>query len=124
MLIVSAWAAEVAELSERIFLVAGPPDMIATRSGGLAAIAVPGGHAWQSDLAPLLARRQLQIVMDADKQGRATAERIVNDLRDHPHARVVDLTPRRADGYDLTDWLLDNPFLTGWPAERVAGDRS
>ena len=47
-----------AETSERILLVEGPPDMIAARSRGLPAIAVPGDHAWQHAWARLLSGRR------------------------------------------------------------------
>ena len=36
--------------SNHIILVEGPPDMIAARSAGLPAIAIPGTSAWQSGL--------------------------------------------------------------------------
>jgi hypothetical protein len=98
-----------AEASERILLVEGPPDMIAARSRGLPAIAVPGDHAWRSTWRDLLASRHVTIVMDADTQGRAAARRISTDLATHGHPRIVELAPLRDDGYDLTDWLLDHP---------------
>jgi hypothetical protein len=97
-----------AETSERILLVEGPPDMIAARSRDLAAIAVPGDHAWQPAWAELLAGRHVTIVMDADKQGRAAAQRIASDLGDHAEVQLVELAPQRTDGYDLTDWLLEH----------------
>ena len=100
-----------AEASERILLVEGPPDMIAARSRGLPAIAVPGDHAWQHGWARLLVGRQVMIVMDADSQGRAAAERIAEDLVGHAEAEIVDLDHGRDDGYDLTDWLLLHPQL-------------
>ena len=62
--------------SKQILLVEGPPDMIAARSRGLAAIAVPSDHAWHPAWAELLAGRRIAIVMDADDQGRAAAKRI------------------------------------------------
>ncbi|HWJ51367.1 MAG TPA: toprim domain-containing protein [Solirubrobacteraceae bacterium] len=102
-----------AEASKRILLVEGPPDMITARSRGLAAIAVPGDHAWQSVWARLLVGRHVMIVMDADTQGRAAAERIANDLVGHAQGEIVDLDERRKDGYDLTDWLLAHPQLAG-----------
>ena len=83
--------------------------MIAARSRGLPAIAVPGDHAWQHGWARLLVGRQVMIVMDADPQGRAAALRIRADLAAHGHPRIVELAPLRDDGYDLTDWLLDHP---------------
>lgn len=83
--------------------------MIAARSRGIAAIAVPGDHAWQHAWARLLIGREVMIVMDADSQGRAAAERIAADLDRYSEVRVVDLAPQRDDGYDLTDWLLEHP---------------
>ncbi|MGZ4250644.1 MAG: toprim domain-containing protein [Solirubrobacteraceae bacterium] len=101
------------ETSPRILLVEGPPDMIAARSRGLPAIAVPGDHAWQRQWGLLLRGRYVTVIMDADGQGRAAAERIAIDLREHTHTRVVDVAPDKSDGYDLTDWLLEIP-AAGW----------
>jgi Toprim-like len=98
-----------AEASDRIVLVEGPPDMIAGRSRDLASIAVPGDHAWQPNWAALLAGRRVTIIMDADAQGRAAAERIAADLAPHARADIVDLAPLRDDGYDVTDWLAEHP---------------
>jgi hypothetical protein len=101
------------ETSPRIMLVEGPPDMIAARSRGLPAIAVPGDHAWQRRWGLLLSGRHVTVIMDADSQGRAAAKRIALDLADAADAVVIDLAPTRHDGYDLTDWLLENP-TAGW----------
>jgi hypothetical protein len=100
-----------AEASERILLVEGPPDMIAARSRGLPAIAVPGDHAWQHAWARLLVGRQVTIVMDSDIAGRAAATRIADGLRQVADAHIVDLAPGRGDGYDLTDWMLEHADL-------------
>jgi len=97
------------ETSKRILLVEGPPDMIAARSRGLPAIAVPGDHAWRSTWGDLLAGRLVTIVMDADTQGRAAALRISADLAATADAHVLDLAASRVDGYDLTDWLAEHP---------------
>ena len=104
------------EASNRILLVEGPPDMIAARSHGIAAIAVPGDHVWQRGWAQLLARRHVTVIMDCDLPGRAAAARIAGDLHHIADPHVIDLASRRADGYDLTDWLLENPF----PSPRLA----
>ncbi|MGZ4329729.1 MAG: toprim domain-containing protein [Solirubrobacteraceae bacterium] len=98
----------VTETSPRLILVEGPPDMIAARSRGLPAIAVPGDHAWQRRWARLLAGRRVTVIMDADPQGRTAAIRIARDLVAHAYAEIIDLAPGRNDGYDLTDWLLDH----------------
>jgi hypothetical protein len=96
------------ERSERILLVEGPPDMIAARSCGLAAIAIPGTSAWQPSWAELLAGKRVTVVMDCDAPGRGAAEQIATSL--YPAAaavQIVDLWPGRHDGYDLTDRLVE-----------------
>ncbi len=97
------------ERSRRVLLVEGEPDMIAARSHGLAAIAVPGVAAWRSEWRELLQGREVVIIMDADGPGRDAARRIADDLQDHATTVVaVDLAPERVDGYDLTDWLREH----------------
>jgi hypothetical protein len=88
-----------------ITLVEGPADMIAARSHGCPAIAVPGDHAWQAGWAVLLAGREVTIAMDCDPAGRAAALRIAQDLVGVASARILDLAPQRDDGFDVTDWL-------------------
>jgi Toprim-like len=96
------------EGSRRVLLVEGPPDMLAARSRGWPAIAVPGDHAWQSRWGRLFDGRAVTVAMDSDAAGRAAARRIEEDLKAHAASvRVVDLAPDRDDGYDLTNWLLD-----------------
>jgi hypothetical protein len=95
------------EPSPHVILVEGPADMLAARSCGMPAIAVPGTHAWRSEWAPLLAGRQVTVVMDCDAPGREAAARIATDLAGQGTATVIDLEPSRDDGYDLTDALLD-----------------
>ena len=87
--------------------------MIAARSRGLPAIAVPGDHAWQHAWARLLAGRQVTIVMDSDSAGRAAATRIADGLRQVADTHIVDVAPGRSDGYDLTNWLLEHASLAG-----------
>jgi hypothetical protein len=97
-----------------VVLVEGPSDMLAARSSGLPAIAVPGTHAWRAEWASALAGRDVTIVMDADRPGRDAAVRIAADLRQRGvRAAVVELDPRRDDGYDLSDWIQagNNPDL-------------
>jgi DNA primase len=95
-----------------MLLVEGPPDMISARSRGLPAVAVPGDHAWEAEWASLLAGRQVSLIMDCDRAGRQAAQRIAGDLdAAGAAARVIDLAPGRADGYDLTDWLADRRDL-------------
>jgi hypothetical protein len=97
------------EASRRILLVEGPPDMIAARSRGWAAIAVPGDHAWRREWACLFQGREVLVLMDSDAAGRTAAARIAADLSPLADARQVDLAPARSDGFDLTDWLRLRP---------------
>lgn len=97
------------EPSARVLLVEGPPDMIAARSRGWPGIAVPGNHAWQPQWAELLKGRSVIVVMDSDSAGRDAAQRIATDLRPVAGVRVVDLAPYRDDGFDLTNWLREQP---------------
>jgi hypothetical protein len=97
------------ETARHVLLVEGEPDMIAARSRGLPAIALPGVDCWRPDWAPLFAGRRITVIMDADAQGRAVAERVAHDLHEYGATAIVDLAPDRDDGYDLTDWLLANP---------------
>ena len=70
-----AWTRE-----ERVLLVEGPSDMLAARSAGLPAIAVPGANAWRSEWASALDGRRVVVVMDCDRAGRQAAARIAEDL--------------------------------------------
>jgi hypothetical protein len=96
-----------AETASRVLLVEGEPDMIAARSRGLPAIAVPGVDSWRPEWARWFAGRTVTIVADADAAGRALAARAATDLTGVARPHVVELAPGREDGYDLTDWLID-----------------
>lgn len=95
------------EQSAAVLLVEGEPNMIAARSRGLPAIALPGVDSWKDDWAAMLAGRQISIAMDCDRRGRAGAQRIEQALGEFAVVRIVDLEPTRHDGYDLTNWILD-----------------
>ena len=62
--------------AERVLLVEGPSDMLAARSAGLPAIAVPGANAWRSEWASALDGQRVVVVMDCDRPGRQAAARI------------------------------------------------
>jgi hypothetical protein len=96
------------EPSQRVLLVEGEPDMIAARSRGLPAIALPGVDTWRPEWAELFHGREVTIVMDCDPEGRRAADRIANDLRANADALVIELADRN-DSYDLTDWLIEHP---------------
>jgi DNA primase len=91
-----------------VLLVEGEADVIAARSHGLAAIALPGVHSWRPQRTPLFAGRRVVITMDADVPEREVARRIAYDLARQAAATILDLAPQRSDGYDLTDWLCQH----------------
>lgn len=104
----------------RLVLVEGPSDMLAARSAGVAAIAVPGTHAWRAQWATAFAGREVTIVMDADRAGRDASRRIARDLERHrARPAIVDLDPRRDDGYDLSDWLRGGNKPSALPTARA-----
>jgi hypothetical protein len=97
------------EASQELLLVEGEPDAIAARSRGLPAIAIPGVNGWRPAWAPLFSCKTVTIAFDADAQGRACARTVAQDLAIHAaDLLVIDLAPARADGYDLTDWLMSH----------------
>jgi hypothetical protein len=100
-----------AEPSRSVVLVEGEPDMIAARSRGLPAIAIPGIDCWRREWASLFSGREVSIIADADRQGRRLAAQITRDLIECADTAVADLALGREDGYDLTDWLLERPTL-------------
>ena len=78
-----------AELSTQVLLVEGEPDMIAARSRGLPAIAVPGVDGWRRAWARLFAGREVTLVMAATSRTgsrRGDRERPLN-VRCRPSAR-------------------------------------
>jgi hypothetical protein len=100
------------EASPWVLLTEGPPDVIAARSRGLPAIAVPGDHAWEPAWASTLAGKRVVIAMDCDTQGRAAAERIASDLAGiAASVTTADVAPHLDSGYDLTDWLDQHRHL-------------
>ena len=98
------------EGSPDVVLVEGPTDMVAARSHGLSAIAVPGAQAWRSEWARQLAARHVTVLMDCDLPGRMAARRIEREVAEVTDVKVLDLDPARDDGYDLTDALLDRAY--------------
>jgi hypothetical protein len=104
------------EGSHELLLVEGPGDMLAARSHGMTAVAVPGTQAWRPEWARLLSGRRVTVIMDCDHPGREAARRIEHDLAGTSDVSVLDLDPGREDGYDFTDALLDQAHTAVGPA--------
>jgi len=107
------------EPSAAVVLVEGLSDMLAARSAGWPAIAVPGVEAWKPEWGALLSGRRVTVVMDCDDPGRAAAQRIAADLGALAAVRIVDLAPERADGFDVTDWLRSHPHAKETNMQRI-----
>ena len=89
-----------------LLLCEGEPDALAALSAGLVAVSVPGVGTWKQGWTRRLAGRDITLVMDCDPEGRTAAQRIHTTLTKAGVAStVMDLDPRRDDGYDLTDHL-------------------
>lgn len=104
-----------AEASEQVPLVEGEPDIIAARSRGLPAVAVPGVDGWRTAWASLFAGCRVVEVMHCDEDGGAAAA-ITNDIKRVRPAGALDRAPQRLDGHDLTDQLPRGERLEiHWP---------
>ena len=91
-----------------LILAEGEPDAVAAWSAGFAAVAVPGVQGWKLEYGARFSGRRWKVIVcaDCDDEGRAFAARAAGDLVEAGvDARIVDLDPNRADGYDLTDFL-------------------
>lgn len=89
-----------------LLLCEGEPDALAALSAGLVAVSVPGVATWKPAWCRRLAGRDITIVMDCDREGRAAAQRIHTTLKAAGiTSTVLDLARERDDGYDLTDHL-------------------
>jgi hypothetical protein len=98
-----------------LVLAEGIPDLLSARSAGLPAAGISGVQAWRPAFARRFQDRRVLIAFDADRAGRDGADRVLVDLgHAGVDATIVDLAPRRSDGYDLTNWL--SPHRTTAPA--------
>lgn len=90
-----------------LYIVEGEPDAVRMWSLGLHAVAIPGTGGWRSAWAHRFAGQRVVVVMfDCDPAGRAAAKRVAHDLNvAFVPARMLDLDPRRDDGYDVSDAL-------------------
>jgi hypothetical protein len=98
-----------------LVLTEGIPDLLSARSAGLPAAGISGVQAWRPAFARRFLERRMLIAFDADRAGRNGADRVLLDLgHAGVDATILDLAPRRSDGYDLTNWL--SPQRTTVPA--------
>ncbi len=91
-----------------LWIVEGEPDAITATSIGLPAVAVPGAQGWDSDWAARFRDRRVVVCCDCDQVGRKLARQVADDLQGAAReVRLVDLDPKRTDGYDLSDALRE-----------------
>lgn len=107
----------------RVYLCAGEPDTMAALSLGYAAVTSllgegQGGRLQLEDLR-LFAGKRVVVLFDSDPTGRAGARAAVKGLKEHGECASVlsrDLFPSKADGSDLTTWLLAGNSMPMPPA--------
>lgn len=98
-----------------LWLTEGENDAVTAYTLGMLAVSVPGAAWWagargKAAAERLRSRSRIFIVSDCDKPGRDWAQRAGADLAElGVDVRIVDLDPKREDGYDLTDVLADAP---------------
>jgi AAA domain len=93
-----------------VLVLEGEPDVVAAWSAGLVAIGVPGVGGWHpTDAARFRGPRwTVYVVFDCDTVGRSAAAEVAASLLElGVDVRMVDLAPDRDDGYDVTDYLLE-----------------
>ncbi len=93
-----------------LFVVEGEPDAVTAAALDLPAVAVPGVGKWDNGWGARIAagRDRVVVIADGDAPGRVAAHRTAAAIAEHcPDVRVVDLEPRRSDGFDLSDFAAD-----------------
>jgi len=97
---------ETIDPAATVWLVEGEPDAVTATSVGLPAVAIPGSNGWKPDWAIRFAGRDVVICTDCDNPGRSLAARVADDLTGTARStRIIDLSPPRDDGYDLSDFV-------------------
>jgi hypothetical protein len=100
-----------APLNATIYFCEGEKDSDALAKLGFISTTVSeGAHAaWDSELTKWFRGRPLVVVPDADKPGRAHAEKVAKALNGvAASVRILDLYPDRNDGSDVSDFLKDD----------------
>ena len=100
-----------APLKATIYFCEGEKDSDALAKLGFISTTVSeGAHAaWDSELTKWFRGRPLVVVPDADKPGRAHAEKVAKALNGvAASVRILDLYPDRNDGSDVSDFLKDD----------------
>jgi Protein of unknown function (DUF3631)/Toprim-like len=98
---------DVDEGEDFLWLTEGEPDAIVACSIGLPAVAVPGVQGWRREWCERFRGRRIIVCFDCDAAGREASERVARDLAGvASEVRVLDLSPQRDDGYDLSGLVL------------------
>lgn len=95
---------------DEVIIGEGEPDTAAAASHGFAVVGVPGTAGWRDEYAARFSGRRwrVYVAFDCDEPGRKAARNVAASLAAAGvDARIVDLDPARRDGYDLTDYLLE-----------------
>ena len=94
-----------------VYLCEGEKDADDLAKLGFVATTASEGAAakWAPELTPYFKDRHVVILPDADRPGRAHAQKVAKAINDvAASVRILDLYPERHDGSDVSNWLVDD----------------
>jgi hypothetical protein len=94
-----------------VYLCEGEKDSDALAKVGFVATTASEGAAarWAPELTSYFKDRHVVILPDADRPGRAHAEKVAKAINGVTESvRILDLYPERHDGSDVSNWLVDD----------------
>jgi hypothetical protein len=117
------WRLSRLEPGATVVVVEGIKDLLAARTMGAEAYALPGAQTLPPpEVCELLARHKVRVAFDGDEAGLAGRELVLEHLREQG---VRDLSPKEMpDGKDVTDILVARHVATGCTCQTCAVVRS
>jgi 5S rRNA maturation endonuclease (ribonuclease M5) len=100
-----------APIVETVYFCEGEKDSDGLAKLGFVATTASEGAAarWAPELTPYFKDRHVVILPDADRPGRAHAEKVAKAINGvAASVRILDLYPERHDGSDVSNWIADD----------------
>jgi 5S rRNA maturation endonuclease (ribonuclease M5) len=100
-----------APIADVVYFCEGEKDTDGLVKLGFVATTASEGAAarWASELTPYFKDRHVVILPDADRPGRAHAEKVAKAIKGvAASVRILDLYPERHDGSDVSNWIADD----------------
>jgi hypothetical protein len=111
------WPAPSTVAGPVLYVVEGEPDAVTATQIGLPVVAIPGAGKFDSSWPARIAegRKRVVVIPDADEAGRKAAQKVAAAVAAlGTDVRVLDLTPERDDGHDLSDWMGADASAADW----------